>query len=333
MRGGTTNFNGGVLCGTNMIVLIEDCHFKDCYAYNLGGACFVNGTGNFRVINSTFTNCKVNPGDGTGGACEVRVPSSFFELCLFDRCEANEGGGLHLHNVIGMFRFCTFARCKAVTTQGAGGLSVFNKTGYINDTSFLSCESFNSSNGGGGLRVENSDYDLVNTSFLNCYSDGRGSAIGCSAYGGTSHKLKNCTFGSNVCNNGATVDVLSGLFYCINCSFLHNRGTTSGGVHFFIGKDNNTVSSNYKFKNVIFLQNSCLCSSGGGGVYIQRTGTGFFTNNVFYLNGDNCLNGNDIRSSDPLIPDNFVNCRSDSTSGKVFFFFYTFYSLSLGICR
>jgi hypothetical protein len=102
--GAVANNNGGVIYGSNMIIEIESCIFKDCFALYQGGACYVDGIINLTIKKTTFTTCEAMD---LGGAIEIRIAgedtennyTASFESCMFDRCVGSEGGGIHCHNI------------------------------------------------------------------------------------------------------------------------------------------------------------------------------------------------------------------------------------------
>jgi hypothetical protein len=166
---------------------------------------------------------------------------------------------------------------------------------------------------------------------LNCYSSFNGSAVA-GTYTSTlvdcDYKLFGCIFASNWCAQGSTVMVFYKNFECVNCSFLNNyveRGIPFGAGGIFIEKYQEQTLENLTF----FRNNHATCGGNAGAVgIVWRSGSSgdiLFKNCVFFENvvGSACTSGgNDIYQPGSATTPSIDNCRSNSASPRVLFFFF-----------
>ena len=247
--------NGGAMTiENNNRVRISHCLFENNTSsggdQESGGALYIGGSLNIKVLNNTFRNNSARE----GGAVYIAFSKAYFDGNIIDGCKAVLGGAycingsevsIHADSIISnradehggdiqvkeqetaslvFFSETTFKGNKA--NGNGGAIESTHNNLFFTDCSFLSNESAQEG-GAMFINIENSNLDLQNCEFMSNNAEGRG-AIRVMHGRATMH---NCQF---VDNTSETAVAVMGIEFChttiTECSFSSNISDTYGAL-------------------------------------------------------------------------------------------------------
>jgi len=146
----------------------------------------------------TFSNGNSGT-DPFGGGMRMQTASPLVDLCIFDNCEADNGGGVYIWKGEPSFTGCIFEGC--LSESAGAGLYLYNSSSTIRNCRFMECSS---SDDGGGIYLYHSSPEIHNCLFIDGWANDDGASIYC--YTLSFPDVGFCTFtGCNVYGDGAAV--------------------------------------------------------------------------------------------------------------------------------
>ena len=267
MNGNCTE-GGGLLCGENMTMQVQDCTFSGNAAEYGGGLCEATGAG-LTVTNCVFLANSATYGGGVwaNGQCSLTVDG-----CQFTKNEVNSGGGIWAdHECLATVKGCEFGGNEA--QGGGGGFVAYGAILDMDCCRFLANRAISSS--AGGLFGYFSPMSVVNCLFADNVSGDMGGGIMVASDSASNGELVNCTFSGNWADaGGAIADMSTDQTTVRNCILWGDSSGTSGTDEIFVWVSSPSVTYS--------------CVEGG------FTGTGNITDNPSFVNagtGDYTLQG------------------------------------------
>ena len=220
---------------------LNNLNIKNGYMSGDSGGVILN-SGNIKINNCNFTNCKVVGSKSNGGAI-AGAGGGTISNCNFIKCSAGFRGGSIMSNKI-TIKKCTFTDNKAGFGGAIGG------TPYLYNSIFKNCYATKSDNYDGGGAVSGDLPRVEGCTFINCKAT--------KAYGGAlrgTTKAYNCIFINCVSKQGGAI---RGKGVTSGCTFTNCVATKDMGGAIFTEKATITKST----------FNGCSASkSNGGAIY------------------------------------------------------------------
>lgn len=181
--------------------------------------------------------------DPFGGGIRMNHASPVIDLCVFDQCQADNGGGMYVWKGTPKITGCTFTDCH---TESAGaGIYLYRSDATISGCRFQGC---GSNDDGGGVYMYHSSPTIFNCLFVDGWANDDGPAVYC--YTLSTPDVGNCTFtGGGANGDGA------GVYF---------RVESGGYIHDNIVADNATTAFCQKGGADPVFSHNCVWNNAGG---------------------------------------------------------------------
>jgi parallel beta-helix repeat protein len=200
--------------------IITDCTFIDNFAPEGGG---MYNRGDAMITDCTFTSNSANYGSGM-----YNVDDAMITDCTFTNNSADYGGGMY-NNSSPIVDSCTFGGNSA--ENFGGGMCNGSDKPTITNCTFIT----NSAQSGGGMyNYKNSGPLIANCKFFANTADYGGGMTNLGrVYLASRPVLTSCIFSDNSASEegGGVYNELDADMTAINCTFVGNSASHSGGIH------------------------------------------------------------------------------------------------------
>ncbi|HHE39998.1 MAG TPA: T9SS type A sorting domain-containing protein, partial [Candidatus Cloacimonetes bacterium] len=247
-----------IMCGFKDGVTIEGITFSSCYHSGYGGAISTNGSATF--LNCYFDECS---SDYDGGAIwAVGGTSIRIEDCIFENCDADEGGAAYIELVEQVqIENSDFYSCQSNEfSGGAVFLNVIN-TVDIKNCIFDDCSVFTVGEGAGLYAADIFSLQVKYSHFNGCHAANSGGGMytdGCQDV-----FVDSCFFMYNTSVSGGACKMDDSYVDMTHCEIGFNEATVGSG--FYIGS-----GSLVMIDNSLFYENSSMgTTSKGGALYVN----------------------------------------------------------------
>ena len=219
-------------------------------------------TSGITLTNINFLNAR--GGNGPASAIYVNAPDCTIKNCLFDNCQYQDGGAVHISSegTNTKFNNCNFTNNVARNTRFGGAVYIEASDCQFNDCNF---EKNTGQRGGGAIHVASGSNLIVDgCNFTENTADSWAIGGAISMVGdGQTCTVTNSKFRKNSGGTGGAIYDERPELTVINCEFEDNEatnGNTGGGAIAIYHDNANIINSN-------FTSNS---ATSGGAIYILR---------------------------------------------------------------
>ena len=263
------------MCGFKDGITFAGITFSHCYHNGYGGAISTNGSVTF--INCSFEECS---SEYDGGAIWA-VGGTYLEVkdCLFENCDADEGGAAYIELIEQVNLHNTeFSSCQSNEFSGGALLLNVINTVDMQNCSFYDCVAFTAGDGGGVSAADVFSMQIKYSDFNECQAAVSGGGMytdGCQDV-----FIDSCYFMYNQAGSGGALKMIDSYVDITHCEIGFNEATVGSG--FYIG--NNSL---IMIDNSLFYENSCMDTNSKGGALYVNDGVAAVINSTI---SDNIVN-------------------------------------------
>ena len=247
-----------LMCGFKNGITIEEITFSSCYHSGYGGAISTNGSATF--LNCYFNECSSNY-DG-GAIWAVGGTSIEVKDCIFENCNADEGGALYIELFEEVYiQNSNFTYCQSNDLSGGAVFLNMANTVDIRNCNFDDCTVFTVGEGAGVYAEDIFSMQVKYSQFNGCQAASSGGGMytdGCQDV-----LIDSCFFMFNTAISGGALKMVDSYVDITHCEIGFNEAAVGAG--FYIG-----TGSLIMIDNSLFYGNSSMeTNSKGGALYVN----------------------------------------------------------------